>query len=303
MSSGLPNFAFSHSTQMARQRIEARVNLPRLFAAIDADPGIVGAGVVYIDQDFNVVVLREFQPICSIRPKKLLLREAPRYTSPAQYVSQVTNNPRESRVVAESIGMGLSCAGAIIGWAVMLTGAAAVPFSAGTSTVVAVAGYAAATASTAQCINGGMRVYNEVQAPERNDALDEQGWYQAASASLDVISLAGAGAATLTTVRLLKVQKAATGRSYNELLRSMNRVERKRLTAELLKAQNPQISARMLKYAQRAGELPTRLSNTQIRQATLHQIKDSLGALLTVTGSAQAGVLNGLAVGLYEELQ
>lgn len=83
----------------------------------------------------------------------------------------------------------------------------------------------------------------------------------------------------------------------------MNRVERKRLTAELLKAQHPQISPRMLKYAQRAGELPTRLSNTQIRQATLHQIKDSVGALLTLTGSAQAGVLNGLAVGLYEELQ
>ena len=29
------------------------LSLPRLFAAIDADPGIVGAGVVYIDADFN----------------------------------------------------------------------------------------------------------------------------------------------------------------------------------------------------------------------------------------------------------
>lgn len=303
MSSGLPNFAFSHSTQMARQRIEARINLPRLFAAIDADPGIVGAGVVYIDRDFNVVVLREFQPICSIQPKKILLREAPRYTSPAQYVSQVTNNPRESRVVAESIGMGLSCAGAIIGWAVMLTGTAAVPFSAGASTVVAVAGYAAATASTAQCINGGMRVYNEIEAPHHNDALDENGWYQAASSSLDMISLAGAGAATLTTVRLLKVQRASTGRSTSELLRGLNRAERKRLTAELLRAQNPQISARMLKYAQRSGSLPTRMGNTEIRRATLHQIHESVGAALAFTGSAQSGLIGGLAVGLYEELE
>ncbi|RMR03253.1 hypothetical protein ALP94_04801 [Pseudomonas savastanoi pv. glycinea] len=29
---------------MARQRIESQINLPRLFAAIDADPGVVGAG-------------------------------------------------------------------------------------------------------------------------------------------------------------------------------------------------------------------------------------------------------------------
>ncbi|UVL59075.1 hypothetical protein LOY22_16800 [Pseudomonas sp. B21-035] len=38
----------SPSQYFARQRIESLVNVPRLFAAIDADPGIVGAGVVYI---------------------------------------------------------------------------------------------------------------------------------------------------------------------------------------------------------------------------------------------------------------
>lgn len=302
MNSGFSLFEAMPSHRLARQQLESRLNLPRLFAAIDADPNIVGAGVVYIDKDFNVIVLREFQPICSIRPKKLLLRETPRYTSPAQYINQVTSNPRESRVVAESIGMGLSCAGAIIGWVVMLSGAAAVPFSAGASTVVAVAGYAAAGASTAQCLNGGMRVYNEVHAPERNDALDDAGWYQAASTSLDMISLAGAGAAALSTVRLLKMRQAAVGNT-GDLLRTLNRAERKRLTEELLRAQNPEITRRMLKYAQRSGELPTRLSSTQIRQATLHQIRDSIGATLAFTGSAQSGVIKGLAIGLYEELE
>ncbi len=60
---------FNRSQFMARQRIESQINLPRLFAAIDADPGIVGAGVVYIDADFNVITLREFKPICSIKPR------------------------------------------------------------------------------------------------------------------------------------------------------------------------------------------------------------------------------------------
>ncbi len=67
---------FNRSQFMARQRIESQINLPRLFAAIDADPGIVGAGVVYIDADFNVITLREFKPICSIKPKRIILREA-----------------------------------------------------------------------------------------------------------------------------------------------------------------------------------------------------------------------------------
>lgn len=84
----------NRSQFMARQRIESQINLPRLFAAIDADPGIVGAGVVYIDADFNVVTLREFKPICSIKPKRLILREAQKYIAPAQFAQQVQDNPR-----------------------------------------------------------------------------------------------------------------------------------------------------------------------------------------------------------------
>ncbi len=74
MSNPLPGIGMDYSPSqfMARQRIESQINLPRLFAAIDADPGIVGAGVVYIDAEFNVVTLREFKPICSIRPKRII---------------------------------------------------------------------------------------------------------------------------------------------------------------------------------------------------------------------------------------
>ena len=45
----------NRSQFMARQRIESQINLPRLFAVIDADPSIVGAGVVYIDADCLVL--------------------------------------------------------------------------------------------------------------------------------------------------------------------------------------------------------------------------------------------------------
>ena len=85
----------NRSQFMARQRIESQINLPRLFAVIDADPSIVGAGVVYIDADFNVITLREFKPICSIKPKRIILREAQKYISPAQFVEQVKTDPQK----------------------------------------------------------------------------------------------------------------------------------------------------------------------------------------------------------------
>ena len=104
----------NRSQFMARQRIESQINLPRLFAAIDADPGIVGAGVVYIDADFNVITLREFKPICSIKPKRIILREAQKYIAPAQFVEQVKTDPREERLRKEVFDMGLSCGAAVI---------------------------------------------------------------------------------------------------------------------------------------------------------------------------------------------
>ena len=55
----------NRSQFMARQRIESEINVPRLFAAIDADPAIVGAGVVYIDADFNIVILRDSRGLFS----------------------------------------------------------------------------------------------------------------------------------------------------------------------------------------------------------------------------------------------
>jgi hypothetical protein len=51
---------FSVARRQARDRIESAMDLNKLFRVIDADPAIVGAGVVFIDSYFNVVMLREF---------------------------------------------------------------------------------------------------------------------------------------------------------------------------------------------------------------------------------------------------
>ncbi len=85
MTAALFKDGFPSAHRTTRQRIESSLDLRRLFFAIDADPALIGAGVVYIDGDFNVVVPREFQAICSVRPIKVVLREAPRYVGPVEF--------------------------------------------------------------------------------------------------------------------------------------------------------------------------------------------------------------------------
>ncbi|SDV06283.1 NAD synthetase [Pseudomonas mucidolens] len=293
----------SPSQFLARQRIESQINLPRLFAAIDADPGIVGAGVVYIDADFNVVTLREFKPICSIAPKRVILREAKRYIAPQQFIEQVKSSPRESKLGIETTNAGLSCAAAVLGWVVVFSGSVAVPFTAGASAWLVAIGASAAVAGTAQCVIGGRRVVNELTNPAANDEMNDADWYNIVTPILDAVSLVGVGGSALTTVRLLKANKASgTGKSWYQLLKGLNRQERDKLTKELLTLRDPSLTPKLLKLQQRAGTLPKRYSSAEIKLATLTQIKDSLGAALGVTGSYTGdGHVRTVAVGLYEE--
>lgn len=305
MSNPLPGIGMDYSPSqfMARQRIESQINLPRLFAAIDADPGIVGAGVVYIDAEFNVVTLREFKPICSIRPKRIILREAQKYIAPAQFVQQVQDNPRESRLVAEAVNTGLACAAAFISWTVVLSGTVLIPFSAGASSVVSAIAYTAAAASTVQCVGSGYRARNEIVDPAMNDYLDGEAWYQNVMIGLDAASLLGVGATALTTIKLVNVAKATTGKSLREILKGLNRQERAKLTKELLSINHPEMSRRMIRLKQLAGELPKRYTPTQLKHGTVTQIQDSLGAALGLIGSTLSGNVKTIAVGLYEEME
>ncbi len=59
LQSGVPT---AHTT--TRQRLTSLLDLPKLYQTIDADPAIVGAGVVHIGSDYQVTVLREFVPLC-----------------------------------------------------------------------------------------------------------------------------------------------------------------------------------------------------------------------------------------------
>lgn len=302
MTASLLKDGFPSAHRTTRQRIESSIDLPRLFSAIDADPAVIGAGVVYIDAEFNVVVLREFQAICRVQPIKIVLREAPRYVGPVEFKRMLEHEPRESRLVAEATNTAATCAGALLSWVVVWSGIAFMPFTAGASAVISFVGKAAAVASTIQCIAGTVRTALEVYSPQSNDNLDNEAWYQAAMVVLDSIALLGVVTSTLVTIRAVSTATRVTGKSLRQVLRGLSRPERAQLNNELLRIRDPRLTTKLLKLEQAAGRLPKRISATEMHQTTLHHLTDSLAATLSFTSSAMSGNVKTLAIGLYEEL-
>lgn len=297
-----PAFGLIHDLEQDAllARVRREVDMTKLLAAIDADPTLVGAGVVYVDSGMRMAELRPFVPLCRATPIKIVLREAPDSMSTAQFADHLRSETRESRVLAEALGAGLACSGAILGWTVVFGSTIAIPFSAGTSTVVTAIGTTAALASTLQCFNGVARTVNEHTNPGRNDYFDDQGWYTDTVMALDVLSLAGAATSGLATVRMVLMAKKATGKSTLAILKGLNRSERSRLTKELQKVQNPRLSNAALKAMRQSGELPKRFNRTQLKEATATQIRDALGGAFGFAGSAASGVVRSIAVGVFE---
>ncbi|MFJ4134565.1 NAD synthetase [Pseudomonas cyclaminis] len=297
MRSGVPD---AHTT--TRQRLTSLLDLPKLYRTIDADPAIVGAGVVHIGSDYQVTVLREFVPLCSIKPKRVILREVVGPMMAADdYAQWVANSPRESHLWREAAGLALACGGAVIGIVVAKAGIASAPLSAGSSLAVTYIAYTAAAASAMQCGNGLWRTYKELTNPAENDYYDSLAWYQAMTVALDGISLVGAGSTTFVTVKTVMTIKNTSGRNLTDILRHMSRQERAKLTNEVLRLQNPRRPREMIRLKQLAGTLPKRFSNAQLRQDLLTQLADQVGAALAATGSGLSGNVNSLVIGIYEE--
>ena len=302
MTTALLKDGFPSAHRTTRQRIESSIDLRRLFAAIDADPALVGAGVVYIDADFTVVTLREFQAVCRVQPIKVVLREAPRAVGAVEFKRMLEHEPRESEWVAEASKTTVTCAGALLSWHVIYSGIALMPFTAGASAVVSFIGTAAVVAGLFQCAIGAHRTLNEVWDPKRNDYLDNNAWYEGMVIALDGVSLLGVGTSALTTMKVINLSKRATGKPLREVLRGLTRQERAKLTDELLRIQDPRLTPKLLKLKQATGDLSKRFAATQITPITRAHLKDATAAGLGLTSSIVSGNTRALAIGIYEEL-
>ncbi len=148
-------------------------------------------------------------------------------------------------LATEITSTGFAC-GAMIVTLVMAFGAgAAVPFTAGGSGVIAAISLSGTLATGAQCMIGAGRLL-AIHNDHGSDVawLDSQDWYVATTTVLDVISLAAAGTALKGTLETYKLMKAASSSKVTAWFQSLSRAERKRITEEIIKAQNPGISSR-----------------------------------------------------------
>lgn len=284
-----------------RRWAESSLDLKRLFSAIDGDPNLAGAGVIYLDTKLRAVELRKFQPICHMYPIKIILREVPEQVPPADFAERLRNDYQESKVVGETISAGISCIGAVLGWIGVAAISTTIPLTGGLSSVAVITAFTATAATMVQCTVGVVRTAGEIVDPSLNAYLDSQEWYTSVSAALDMVSLTGVVGAGYGTIRMIINLEKATGKGIQQVLRGLNRQERARLTRELQRLNHPAISTRVLKDMRRAGVLPKRYTQTEIQRATWKQIRDAISGVLGLTGSAHSGVINGIAVGLYEE--
>lgn len=284
-----------------KRRLETQIDLAKLFSAIDSDFDLNGAGVVYIDAKGTMVTLREFEPICQIKPVKVILIEPMSKRPTAEIMGDIKSGKRESKLAKELLNAGLSCGAAVLGWAAVILSTGAIPITGGTSTAVTVVSYSAAAAGTAQCGNGIARSWAEYSNPDALDDFDNQEWYQYTQTALDVVSVGGAIASGAVTVKLV-LRLRAQQLSFKDILYGrLSRHQRKRLTEEIIEMNQPGISAKMRKHAQRHGLLPKRYSGAEISRAALVKVKESLSGMLSLTGSATSGAVSQVIIGISRE--
>ncbi len=262
-----------------------------LFARINRIHGLSHAKIVYFD-GHSFTVLRPFPAMCLNKYRTIVIREVRDHKEITRIQHPQTSKQTEDRFYSELISTGLSCGAAVLSWLVIGGSSAAIPVSGGASTAITILAYSAATASSFQCTNSAYRLYNESDLgdPKKIQWLDSQDWYIHTSTALDAISLAGgitSAGATIKTILRLK----AAGTPFRESLKGLDRQSRKRLTEEIIRANNPNISNKTLKALVAAGKYPKRFSNIEISNALRLQLKDAIGAALSFTGSASSGIV------------
>lgn len=280
-------------------QLPANFSADQFLASIDKNVELHGLRVVFFDGQ-HMHMLREGPPWCGPDLMTVVIKPD---LGQATLSSAEAAQTRDGRFYGELLGGVLSCGAATIGWVVIAGSSAAAPVTGGGSTFIAALAWGGTLASSAQCGNSVYRLYNEAVKPSDNDWLDSQHWYTSTSKALDLISLLGAATAVSATVRLALLARRTTGKTMTEVLKGLSRHERKRLTEEIIRMENPGISNKLLKQMVRAGTYPVRFTEMQISNAVRLQLKDALGAAFSFSGSVSSGVARDFVVGLAKSFE
>ncbi|WP_446470261.1 hypothetical protein [Xenorhabdus stockiae] len=290
----LPNFYTSKSLGTLPNS-EGNIDFQAIADALDCHRDFYGAGIIYSDGK-----LRSYL----VRPSK---RRGNQTTSELTHIiiynTELTIAPEaelkktvsEPSLMIEIGSTALACGGAVLSGIGLSGSAAAAPFTGGGTTPLAILSYSGLVASGAQCVNGGYRIYNLTvggqEGIEHVAWLDSQDWYVTTSTIMDMISLTSGAAALKETYSTYKIMKATSPRKASEWLKNMPRHERKRLTEEIIRHNNPGISNQAIKQAIAQGKYIKRYPTEMIQNTLRHHLRDSLAAAGGFIGSGMSGTI------------
>ncbi|WP_210525978.1 hypothetical protein [Pantoea ananatis] len=213
-------------------------------------------------------------------------------TNPQVAAKALTETLSKPSLASEITSTMFSCGALVVTGFLAFGSAVAVPLTAGASGVVAGMIIAGGLATGMQCAIGTARLYAIYEGNEDYVAwLDSQSWYVATTTALDVISLAGAGAGLKSAIETYKVMKASSSAKAFEWLKTLSRAERKRITEEIIRAQNPGISNGGIKAAMKAGVYPKRYPAEAIQKSLQRELTSALVNSSAFAGSALTGTL------------
>ena len=280
-----------------------------LFNKVDRVHGFSGSRIIFFDgKQFHE--LRPYPPMCMSKKLTVVIKAKENQEKVIDQNLEI-NRQDGSGFYSELVSTGLSCGAAVLSWISVGGSSVAIPISGGSSTIVTVLAWGAATTSSAQCANSAYRLYNETDYGngEMNAWLDSQAWYNSTTTVLDIVSVAGGVAAAGATIKMALNLRKTTGKGLKEVLKQLTRQERKKLTEEIIRVQNPGISKKLLKLFVNAGKYPKRYSNLEISGAIRLQMKDAIGAALSFSGSAVGGIVRSpdripeMGVAIVEEFE
>ncbi|WP_404808354.1 hypothetical protein [Mangrovibacter yixingensis] len=192
----------------------------------------------------------------------------------------------------EITSTGFACGAMLVTLFMAFGAGATVPLTAGGSGIIAAISLSGTLATGAQCILGAGRllaIHNDFGSDIA--WLDSQDWYVATTTILDVISLVAAGTALKGTLDTYKLMKAASSSKVTTWLQSLSRVERKRITEEIIKVQNPGISSAGVKAAIRAGVYPKRFPGESLQKSLQRELMSAVTSASAFGSSSLAGTI------------
>lgn len=288
--STLPSYDVSRSLGL---QAGTDIDFKKLAAQLDCTRNFYNVGIIFDDgkQRWLVRPSRRIADVNQSTVSHVVISKIPdaKETSAEKAVVATLTTPS---LATEITSTGFAC-GAMIVTLVMAFGAgAAVPFTAGGSGVIAAISLSGSLATGAQCMIGAGRLL-AIHNDHGSDVawLDSQDWYVATTTVLDVISLTAAGTALRGTLETYKLMKAASSGKVTAWFQSMSRAERKRITEEIIKAQNPGISSAGVKAAIRAGVYPTRFPSESLQKLLQRELMSAVNNASAFVGSSLTGTI------------